>query len=242
MASCVRWKGLRLVPALLLLALGLSGCVYLRLFTVRNQLQDFDRFIAVGGEPDLALTFKQPVLLSEDLVVLFKQPPTEQRQMGESKALLWVLEKDPMPKAEAGEVIRFTFSTIFTSNKLTQLVIPREVFRVVPRQAAVSMFKAMGHARVNTGHRSADTEMAPVSGGSRFECSKEDVTRLLGLPQEAQSTGTTTTWNYRFGLVPPPEHPNSRMRVRAKFVFRNADDRLTQAQLEFGGHQVNVRM
>ena len=236
----MKWNNLSLVAVVLVL--GLSGCVYLRLYTVRNQLQDFDRFVTVGGEPDLVLTFKQPVLLSEDLVTLFKQPPTGQRQTGELKTFLWVVEKDPMPTAEAGEGIRFTFSTVFTNNKLTQLVIPQEVLRVVPRPAAVSMFKAMGHAHVNTGHRSADTEFAQERAAARFECSREDVTKLFGSPQETQSTETTTTWNYRFGLVPPPGPLTSRMRIRAQFVFKNATDRLTQAQLEFSGHQVTVRM
>ena len=58
------------------MALSLSGCVYLRLNAVRKQLADFDQFVTVGGEPDLALNFKHSVLWPEDMGFLLKQSPT----------------------------------------------------------------------------------------------------------------------------------------------------------------------
>jgi hypothetical protein len=148
-------------------ALSLSGCVYLRLNTVRKQLENFDQFVTVGGEPDLALNFKHPVLWSEDMVFLFKQPPTEQREAGSVMTWLWVLEKKPGPTAKDAPAIRFTFTTVFTSNKLSQLVIPHEVLRVVPREAVVGMFKAMGHAQVNPGHRVVSATMRARSRVAR---------------------------------------------------------------------------
>jgi hypothetical protein len=42
---------------------------------VRKQLDNLDQFVTVGGEPDLALNFKQPGLWLEDMVFLFKQSP-----------------------------------------------------------------------------------------------------------------------------------------------------------------------
>ena len=58
------------------MALSLSGCVYLRLNTVRKEVENFDQFVTVGGAPDLALNFKHPVLWSEDMAFLLKQSPT----------------------------------------------------------------------------------------------------------------------------------------------------------------------
>jgi hypothetical protein len=234
---------LRLAGLLAAVACGLCGCVYLRLNTLRKQLSNFDQFVTVGGEPDLALTFRQPVLLSEDLVFLFKQPPTEQRQTGQVMTCLWVLEKEPGPTTNDAQAIRFTFTTVFASNKLSQLVIPREVLRVVPREAAIGMFKAMGHAQVHTGRRSADTEFAAGSAAAgQFTCTTQDVTRLLGVPQHTQSDGPATTWHYRFLLRLPAGHPAPGMSVLARFTFRSGDGRLTSAQVEFSGHQVNVKM
>jgi hypothetical protein len=236
-------KHIGLAGLLLAVVLSLSGCVYLRLNSVRKQLENFDQFVAVGGEPDLALTFKRPVLWSEDLVFLFKQPPTEQRETGSVLTCLWVLEKERAPAAKDAQAIRFTFTTVYTSNKLSQLVIPREVLRVVPREAAVGMFKAMGRAQVNAGRRSAETKFATDgTEAGQFACARQDVTRLLGTPQKTESNGPATTWHYRFVLQPPPGHPAPGMSVLARFVFRNGDDRLTTAQVEFGGHQVNVKM
>ena len=243
MTRQVDWKRLGSAGLLLAVALSLSGCVYLRLNTVRKQLENFDQFVSVGGEPDLALNFKHPVLWSEDMVFLFKQPPTEQREAGSVMTCLWVLEKEPGPTAKDAPAIRFTFTTVFTSNKLSQLVIPREVLRVVPREAVVGMFKAMGHAQVNPGHHRAETEFATgTAAADQFVCTRQDVTRLLGTPQKTESDGPATTWHYRFVLRPPPGHPASGMSVLARFVFRNSDDRLTSAEVQFSGHQVNVRM
>jgi hypothetical protein len=243
MTRCVDLKQLGLAGLLLAVVFSLCGCIYLRLNTLRNQLADFDRFVTVGGEPDLALTFKRPVLWSEDLTTLFKQPPTEQREAGSLKTCLWIVEKERAPAAEDPRAFRFTFTTLFTSNKLSQLVIPRELLRVVPREAAVGMFKAMGRAQVNKGRRSADTEFATDGKASdQFVCITQDVKRLLGTPQKTQSDGPATTWHYRFVLRPPVNHAAPGMSILARFVFRTSDDRLTSAQVQFSGHQVNVKM
>jgi hypothetical protein len=199
--------------------------------------------VTLGGAPDLALNFKQPVLLSEDMVFLFKQPPTERRQAGAALTYLWVLDKEPGPTVTDTQAVSFTFTTLFTSNKLSQLVIPREVFRVVPREAAVSMFKAMGHAQVHTAHHTVDTVF--TSGGATtdpFTCSGQDVTRLLGRPQRTQSDGQGTTWYYRFVMRPPPGFTEPGMSVQAHFVFRKGQNRLSSAHVEFSGHHVNVKM
>lgn len=243
MTRRVDLKHLRLAGLLTAVVFSLCGCIYLRLNTLRNQLADFDRFVTVGGEPDLALTFKRPVLWSEDLTTLFKQPPTEQREAGSLKTCLWIVEKEPAPAAEDAGAFRFTFTTLFANNKLSQLVIPRELLRVVPREAAVGMFKAMGRAQVSTGRRSADTQFATDGkAADQFVCNKRDVTRLLGVPHKTESDGPATTWHYRFVLRPPADHPAPGMSILAQFVFRKSDDLLTSAQVQFSGHQVNVKM
>jgi len=239
----VDFKRLGLAGLLMTMVLSLCGCIYLRLNTLRNQLAEFDRFVTVGGEPDLALNFKRPVLWSGDLTALFKQPPTEQREAGSLKTGLWIVEKEPALVTEDPGAFRFTFTTLFTSNKLSQLVIPRELLRVVPREAAVGMFRAMGRAQVSTGRRSADTQFATDGkADDPFVCITQDVTRLLGVPHKTESDGPATTWHYRFVLRPPPDHAAPGMSILARFVFRKSDDRLTSAQVQFSGHQVNVKM
>jgi hypothetical protein len=243
MTRRVNWQRRGLAALLIAGLFSLCGCVYLRLNTVRKQLSDFDHYVAVSGEPDLALNFKQPVLLSEDLVFLFKQPPTEQRANGPITTCLWVLEKEQTPAVKGEPPLRFTFSTVFTSNKLSQFIIPREVLRVVPRNAVVGMFKAIGHAQVHTARHSADTEFpsgTPAAG--QFIANTLDVTRLFGAPHETQSDGKATTWSYRFVLRPPAGYREAGMSVRARFDFRAGDACMTAAQVEFSGHQMNVRM
>jgi hypothetical protein len=236
-------KHIGLAGLLMAVTFSLCGCLYLRLNTVRNQLADFDRYVTVGGEPDLALTFKRPVLWSEDVETLFKQPPTEQHEDGAVKTCLWVLEKEPGAAAEKLAAFRFTFTMLFTSNKLSRLVIPREVLQVVPREAALGMIKAMGQARISTGRRSAATKFPGASAAAgKFVCDTNDVTRLLGAPHRTQPDGPITTWHYRFVLRPPPNHPAPGMKVLAGFDFQNTDGCLTSAQIEFSGHQVKMKM
>ena len=62
MTRRVDLKHIGLAGLLIAVVLSLSGCVYLRLNALRKQLADFDQFVTVGGEPDLALNFKHPAL------------------------------------------------------------------------------------------------------------------------------------------------------------------------------------
>jgi hypothetical protein len=57
---------------LVAVVLALSGCVWLRLLSVRDQLREFDRFVEATGEPGLELRFREPVLLADDLDTLIQ--------------------------------------------------------------------------------------------------------------------------------------------------------------------------
>jgi hypothetical protein len=243
MTELRRLKRPALAGLLALLVASFSGCIYLRLNALRKQWASFDKFVMVGGEPDLAFTFKRPVLRSEDLVTLFKQPPTEEQEAGPIRTWLWVLEKQPGGPGEDQAAHAFTFTTTFTSNKLSQMVIPREILRVVPRDAAIQMIKALGRARVNTGERSAAVKF-PAEGASTnsFVCTTQDVTRLLGVPQQTKDAAGTIVWGYRYALRPPPAWSAAGMDVAGDFVFRKEDQRMVDAQIRFTSHRVNVKM
>ena len=57
-----------------LACLALSGCLYLRLLELRNQLAEFDRYFETDLREGVKLTCRKPVLLDEDMA-FFKLVP-----------------------------------------------------------------------------------------------------------------------------------------------------------------------
>ena len=65
----------RISVFLLVIILLSTGCVYLRLLQVKNQLNDFEGNFDLKDQNGLKLVFKNPVLLSRDIVWLTKNNP-----------------------------------------------------------------------------------------------------------------------------------------------------------------------
>ncbi len=70
-----RARRLFLILCLSLVALSLSGCVYLRLLNFKNQLKSFDENVAVLSQTKLAFQFRNPVVKDSDFIFISGASP-----------------------------------------------------------------------------------------------------------------------------------------------------------------------
>jgi hypothetical protein len=161
----------RFPPLLLLGVLCLSGCVWLRLLDVREQLKDFDRYFLVSDPPGLALTFREPVLLADDLKVLLKAGPTGSATIpalepaledgGEQTFQIYRFQKALSvlgPEEETAER-HLELRTHLINGTLVTVTFPPAVFRAIDRDLAIALLRAMGRAKVDTAQQSAETSL-----------------------------------------------------------------------------------
>ena len=103
------------------LALSLTGCVWLRPLTFKNQLKNFDKYVTVRDTNGLSLYFTKPVLVQSDIQYLLNAAPTSALTNGSQVAWLWTFEKVQPSNAAPAKPLDLTFSTLFVSNKLDSI-------------------------------------------------------------------------------------------------------------------------
>ena len=227
-----------LATALLLAGLGLAltGCVYTRLLALKNQLGEFEKFVEIEDQGDLVLRFKQPVLLSEDLIWLTQLQPTEKKETAIQKDWLWRMRKEPIANLTEPLDYQLTFVTRFTSNRLTQLTIPQEFLNTVPGSEVVAMLRAFGHAQINEAKRVATADASKPE--LRQTLPRLDVTaaeELFGRPHEIKRAKGKLVHLYRYSLETPTRADPAQKTAQAWFVFDPKTNQLLKLQVAFAG-------
>lgn len=178
------------------LALLLSGCVYLRLLELKQQLGKFDEFFTVQTADGLAIACQKPVLLSDDIRWIGVKPETTKKLgLAEQWRVRWVKQL-PEGITEAVEydiVLELTFA----ENKLTRIAIPEKYFAVMPKPFLVGVIKSLGRGKVDKAGKKIESAVSPEEIAAARP-TLPGIDKLLGKPSEAREEGTTTVVRYRY--------------------------------------------
>jgi hypothetical protein len=211
-----RWSRLILLAVALL---SLDGCVYLRLFAVKQQCGNFaDNFDFAPG-PGLTLVFKHPVLLAEDTVTLIGGQPTAIIASGPSASASSSASSSANAAAEAhwifryrrvhpsdhpapAEVVALDFG--IRAGMIERVSFPPEVFKVIPVDLAKAMMRAMGHAHVDQLARIASTQV-DIAPGLAPAPDRVGIDSLFGHPDFVIVNGDSERRIYRYRLDGPAD-------------------------------------
>jgi hypothetical protein len=187
----------RFAPLLAALCLLLGGCVYLRLLELKHQLADFDRYFAVDETDGLAFTFKEPVLLVDDMEFL-EMAPESTGQLG--AAMRWHLRwiKDYAVSGEHPTDYEVQAGFTFVDGNLTRVHLPEHIFSFVQKSFVLQALRSLGHASVDKSKHSARTtldspNLAPLT--------RTDLLHFLGAPLDTRSEGSHLLLHYRYTNV-----------------------------------------
>lgn len=168
-----------LLAGLLAPAVRLTGCVWLRLLELKNQLAEFDRYVRVDDQRGLAFEFVKPVLYAKGVRARLELDPTSAATNGHRVTGSWTFEKVP-PTHGPPENFDLTFETGFTGLKLSPLGVPERFLALVPREMIIGPFRAFGQAEVNQKQRSAS---ATLRDEARADATNRlSQTQLLAMP------------------------------------------------------------
>lgn len=178
----------------------LSGCVYLRLLTIKNQLKDFEKNFDISGQSDLEIIFKNPVLSSEDVTFLIGAPPVRITREG---GVFYHYDFNLSRSSDSASVplSQLHLTLGMRDKKLERIIVPEHFMLIFPR-----------HVLLETLRRAADAEVLELKKIARVtlrlspsvdaELPSRTKTRLLlGDPQEIQPEGEWENWIYHFRLA-----------------------------------------
>ncbi|MGA3006758.1 MAG: hypothetical protein ABSE59_02585 [Opitutaceae bacterium] len=224
-------RDLRRLAPLLALGLLLSGCVFLRLLELQHQFAEFDRYISVSEKAGLTFTFKQPVLLVEDMA-FFNLAPESTERLG--LALRWHLRwiKDYSAPGEKAASYEVTADLTFVDGRLVRVHLPERIFSFVPKSLVLQALRSLGHARIDKSQHSARAALDAVGLAT---LTQDDLLRFLGRPLDSRRDGRLLLLHYRYSGVSPGPAPG-------KIDFTFTIDTVTQAVVHLEGKLFHIEM
>ena len=177
-------------------ALLLGGCVYLRLYELKKQLERFDEFFGLQTSDGLALTCNTPVLRTGDVRWIGLKPESV-KTLGSAEQwqVRWVKEPPSgvTEKTEYDIVLELRFS----EDRLVRVKIPERYFAVMPKQFLVGVIRSLGQGKINKSQKNIDaTVSAAEVAAARPDLPSID--KLLGQPTEEHEEGPNTIVRYRY--------------------------------------------
>ena len=176
----------------------LSGCIFVRMLNVKDQLNDFDTNFDLNDEKGLTLVFKNPVLLSDDVIWLMKGSPGSVKLIEESEQWTYVFQKQHTTSQEEGDEYDIPIVMVMEEDKLTEITFPERFLKNLSVPVLKKMLSSMGNADVSKFKRSASSKY--VGEDTTGIPTSDNVMETLGEPYELEVGDEKSQLSYLYYL------------------------------------------
>lgn len=228
----------------ILLALLLSGCVWLRLLEIKNQLAEFDDNVRIEvANRHFIVHLLRPVLLSEDFTYLSKLNPSRVEPLP-GGAYRWYLDFriDPARTLEQ-KARRVSFVMTWTPrNRLASFDFSPLFMEMAPAAFLEASIRSLGVGKVDQDRKQlkVDPEDLPRLTASLPKAG--DILSVMGPPLEDHRQDGLRLLVYRFLAESQPVEPEYEARrvAEAKLYFDARKDGLIRLKGQFAGLKLSI--
>lgn len=227
-----------------LFPIALSGCVYMRLLTIKNQLAKFDQFFKTQVSDSFTLEFLKPTLYGKDIIYLSEMQPSQRVPVpaGEEwtfqfRKMISETETDPTNDAD----ISFLFH-INPDDMLTSLTFSPILLRMAPAEFIELSLRSLGGAKVDQKKRQIDGSLENLEKLQRALPKREEILQYLGKPfSEETIEGTqVVSYNYRLETAGLPPEKEKRRLSFARLYFDPKTGELIRFYGKFAGMKISI--
>ena len=200
----------------------LSGCIFVRMLNVKDQLNDFDTNFDLNDERGLTLVFNNPVLLSDDVIWLMKGSPGSVESIEQGDMWTYVFVKQHLTSHEEGNAYDIPILMVMNDDKLTEITFPERFLQNLSIPLLKKMLASMGNADVSKFKRSARSQ---YEGEDASEIPTSDnVVETLGAPYEIETGNENSKLSYLYYLEDTQGNATSdNLNLELWFVAGNED-------------------
>ena len=217
---------------------GLSGCVYLRLLRLKKQFQQFERYVLIDNTYGLSMTFKEPILLEQDIVWLLKGKPAIKARSGRDSLFKYDFKKtypdELLLETDLAQIALFFF---FQDGKLYRVRFPKAFSRYIEPELLTGSLRSVGSGTVDKQQKSISaTFPTNQHTTTRIIPSRSEVEHILGTPYRLIETPSATRLLYQYDIqIRSQQHQTTFPIVRLWLSFSSVDDKIISAKASFNG-------
>ena len=228
----------------IVLVFSLAGCVWLRLLSLKYQLEKFDENFVTEVSDHFTLVFKNPVLLSGDFVALAHLQPTSREQTAEGSRWIQAFHKiDAKGQLQPG--VDFFFTLDFDKdNYLTRWDFSRTFMAMVPAQFFEDSIRSLAKGRVVEASRKFRVDPKDRAKITVKPPSLQEITAALGEPLLKTAEEGKKVYVYRFLVDTPRIDKNfeDRRYTDVRMFFDPKTDELTKMGGRFIGLKIAINL
>jgi len=183
---------------LLLIILTLSSCIFFRMLEVRDQLNYFETNFDLNDERGLTLVFKNPVLLSDDVIWLMKGSPVFVKPEQDGQLWTYVFQKQHTISQDEGDKYDMPILMVMEDDKLTEVTFPERFLKNLSIPLLKQMLASMGNADISKLSKSASSTY--TSEDPTKIPTSDNVVETLGVPYEIEDLGENSKFEYLYYL------------------------------------------
>jgi hypothetical protein len=237
----MRLLGKKISIIFLLFIVSSTGCVYLRLLKVKRQLNDFENNFELNDQNGLKFVFKNPVLLSDDIIWLMKNDPLSRGQYENGEIWVYVLEKQYLD--ENTDKVNYDIPILFYvhDDKLVEMTFPERFLKNLSKPLLIKMLGSMGKSSISKSTRTAGTEF---KGSNSDEIPKKRyIISVLGKPYKDETTEHTEMFTYLYNLKKNDlAEEDDQFDLKMTFYFGDDNDSLEKAEYTFNGLTMSLSL
>lgn len=231
-------------PSVYLLLAGcllLTGCVYLRLYSLKGQLSDFMEHFEVvqqdSGRP--SLVFKDPLMKPGDIVWLTGLEPTHTQGTDEQATRFYYFDKLGPAPVQTGRHHRLMVTMAYTNDALHKMTFPSHYSSFLTQVNIREMFEPISDADIRRDQKQTEWTWQEM----HIEIpTYEKLLHYLGPPTEETSSPEFRTVSYRYQLEKmDPESPYAPGWEMVFRVFQD-DQRVSDVDALFGRFRVKINL
>ena len=216
----------------------LNGCIYLRLLEVKKQLNQFNQYFVLEDDRGLVITFREPVLYSDDIIWLMKSAPanTPKNEYGEIWGYKFLKQYSP-DSNERGDY-DIEIKMLLVEDRLKSIILPQRFLKYFSKELFIKILEAMGNSTISNFQRKASSDFKTLD---IIEIpTMKNILDLLGNPYSNQSDGDTRVLVYKFSLQDINNSEKSNTELRLKFFFTQESNKLIKTYSKYRGLTMSI--
>ncbi len=229
---------------LLFLVVMLTGCfTWIRAYRTYLQMSDFDQHFVIEVSDEFNLSFKDPLLYSDDFVSVSKLRPSEVRVMDSGNVWrYWFRKTDGQGKIVNPE-IKFYFDLNFNADDhLIQWSFSPLFLQIAPAEFLEISIRSLGGAKINKDKRQLKADTDSIKKIDVDLPQKAQVLSQLGEPIQIEDDGDNEIYHYHFLLKTDnvKEGYEDRTLSVVKLTFKKTTNELIKMAGRFAGLKISI--
>lgn len=231
------------VSTLLLASALLTGCVYWRLYQIKLQLSEFDRYFSIEVTDHFKVNFKDPVMYREDFDYLSKLLPSTCFAQKAGKACFYRFYKIDGNQNPADPEVEFFFKLNFNSeDRLISWIYSPVFLKIAPPEFLEVSLRSLGGGEINREKNQLKADFSSVEKISADLPVKSETLLHLGDPLEIESKSEEEVLIYHFRMYTPSIESGYEDRALSviKLTFDKLSAKLVKMAGKFAGLKISI--